>query len=69
MRFKERLLCPYCQGREIVLWGKRKNIIQGYRWKSCRKLFNDLTGTPMVRTKLLEKWFKMAVALQQSMTK
>jgi len=67
VRFKEGLLCPYCQEREIVLWGKRKNI-QRYRCKSCRKLFNDLTGTPMARTKLLEKWPKMAVALQQSMT-
>ena len=67
LRFKHGLACPYCGGHQIVLWGKRKNI-QRYRCKSCAKLFNDLTGTPLACSKLPEKWSRMAVALQQSMT-
>ena len=67
IRFKGGLVCPYCQGRQVVLWGKRKQV-QRYRCKNCRKLFNDLTGTPMAHSKLLNKWPKAAAALQQSLT-
>lgn len=67
IRFKDGLICPYCQGRQVVLWGKR-NQVQRYRCKQCRKLFNDLTGTPMARSKLLHKWPKAAAAMQRSLT-
>ena len=67
IRFRDGLVCPYCQGRQVVLWGKR-NQVQRYRCKNCRKLFNDLTGTPMAYSKLLSKWPRAAAALQQSLT-
>lgn len=67
IRFRGGLVCPYCQGRQVVLWGKR-NQIQRYRCRNCRKLFNDLTGTPMAHSKLLDKWPKASAALQQSLT-
>jgi transposase-like protein/IS1 family transposase len=67
VRFKDGLVCPYCQDTHIVLWGKRKNI-QRYRCKNCHKLFNDLTGTPMAYSKKLDKWPAMARAMQESLS-
>jgi transposase-like protein/IS1 family transposase len=67
IRFKEGLICPHCRGTHIVLWGKRKNI-QRYRCKDCRKLFNDLTGTPLAYSKKLDKWTAMAHAMQDSLS-
>jgi transposase-like protein/IS1 family transposase len=67
VRFKTGLKCPYCQDKHVVLWGKRKDI-QRYRCKNCRKLFNDLTGTPMAYSKKLTKWPAMARAMQESLS-
>lgn len=67
IRFKEGLICPYCDSIQIVLWGKRKNV-QRYRCKSCGKLFNDLTGTPMAYSKKLDKWPEMTRAMQDSLS-
>jgi transposase-like protein/IS1 family transposase len=66
-RFRNGLFCPHCRGKQVVLWGKRDGV-QRYRCKACRKLFNDFTGTPVARSKYPKKWPKMARALQQSMT-
>lgn len=67
IRFKKGLKCPNCGHQKIVLWGKR-NGIQRYHCKTCRKYFNDLTGTPMAYSKKLNKWPSMTKALQLSLT-
>ena len=40
--------CPHCGGDEIRPWGKAGGKPR-YRCTSCRKTFNPLTGTPLVR--------------------
>lgn len=45
--------CPDCQSQQIVKNGKITlqdgACVQKYLCKSCRKQFNDRTGTPMAR--------------------
>ncbi len=50
--------CPRCSGDDVVLHGKDKNGRQRFRCRAveCRRTFNILTGTPMARARMPEKW-------------
>ncbi|WP_048055545.1 IS1/IS1595 family N-terminal zinc-binding domain-containing protein [Methanotorris igneus] len=47
IRWSRGYVCPYCNSRDVILKGKERNkpYIQRYRCNSCRRHFNDLTGT------------------------
>ena len=50
--------CPRCKGTRVRWHGKDRLGQQRYRCTSpsCGKTFNDRTGTPLARTRLLGKW-------------
>jgi len=60
LRWKDRpLQCPHCQNPKIGLWGTYhyRPGCKRYRYKSCRRTFNDLTKTRLAHSKLsLAHW-------------
>ena len=56
-RFNDGLKCTHCQSPRIRKFGKYRDR-QRYQCLTCRRTFNDFTGTPIHRTKLLDKWSK-----------
>lgn len=54
-KFNEGFYCPTCGGKDIVRFGSY-NGHQRYKCKDCGKTFNDLTNTPLSRTKFPKKW-------------
>jgi transposase-like protein len=59
-KHKDGLVCPHCNKHSVVRFGKyviktRTGEVkrQRYRCKSCSQTFNDLTHTPLQRTKNL----------------
>jgi transposase-like protein len=66
-RFHEGLNCPHCG----VLGNSKKNGTyrgrQRYLCKSCKQTFNDLTSTPIHRTKYPEKWASYLRCMEQGL--
>ena len=56
--------CPHCQATGAQKRGKNDNLTR-YWCKACGRTFNALTGTPLGRLKMREKWLDMAVSLSQ----
>lgn len=56
-RFNSGLFCPHCSGKHIVRHGYCGDR-QRYCCKSCKKTFTDLSGTPLHRIQLKEKFFQ-----------
>jgi len=54
--------CPHCQCERWHRHG-HANHLQRYRCFSCRRTFNDLTGTPLARLRLKGKWLDYLAAL------
>lgn len=54
-RLSNQLACPKCTGTHIVRWGSASKL-QRYRCRDCKATFNALTGTPLARLRLKEKW-------------
>jgi len=52
---REERQCPHCGTPGAVKRG-RANGLRRYRCKSCGKSFNALTGTPLARLRLKERW-------------
>jgi len=52
---KEKFTCPHCTGEEIVGHGNY-NGRKRYKCKSCKKTFNDLTGTSVSHIHKKEEW-------------
>lgn len=57
-KHKDGLVCPHCKNHSVLRFGKYavKTCTgevkrQHYRCKSCRQTFNDLTNTPLQRTR------------------
>lgn len=50
--------CIYCDSYELNRWGMTKQGIQRFKCKSCCKTFNALSGTPLYRMKMADKWIK-----------
>ncbi|MFO7938955.1 MAG: IS1595 family transposase [Bacteroidales bacterium] len=63
----EKLTCPHCGSSEIWRWGKRDKL-QRYRCKNCRKTFNSLTGTPLAKLNKKEQWLNFTNCLTAGMT-
>jgi len=64
-KHKDGLVCPHCVSHSVVRFGKyviqtRTGEInrQRYRCKSCSQTFNDLTNTPLQRTRRPHLWVR-----------
>ncbi|WP_025679230.1 IS1595 family transposase [Paenibacillus polymyxa] len=64
-KHKDGLVCPHCKNHSVVRFGKyavktRTGEVkrQRYRCKSCRQTFNDLTNTPLQRTRRPHIWVR-----------
>ncbi|WP_166244459.1 IS1 family transposase [Paenibacillus turpanensis] len=64
-KHKDGLVCPHCNNHSVVRFGKyvvktRTGEVkrQRYRCKSCRQTFNDLTNTPLQRTRRPHLWVR-----------
>jgi len=63
----EAVVCPMCASVEVVRWGKR-NDMQRYRCKSCKRTFNSLTGTPLARLRRKGHWLDYADCLKAGLS-
>jgi len=52
---RERKRCPNCEGQTFYRHGFA-NGLQRYRCRSCGVTFNGLTGTPLARLRLKDRW-------------
>ena len=60
MRFSKGRVCCHCNGTDVVRNGKR-NGVQRYLCRNCKKSFCDLTNSATYRSKkTLDKWLKYA---------
>jgi len=57
--------CPRCDGAQWQRHGHANNL-QRYRCRACGRTFNDLSGTPLARLRLREKWIDYLQALLAS---
>lgn len=62
-------LCPYCASEHAVKWGHSGGL-QRYRCQapSCRKTFNNVTGTSLARLHYRDKWFDHLRCMRDSLT-
>lgn len=58
-------LCPRCACERWYRHGQA-NGLQRYRCRACGRTFNDLSGTPLARLRLREKWLDYLAALLDS---
>ena len=58
--------CPRC-GNERCYRHGFANDLQRYRCWACGRTFNDLTGTPLARLRLKDKWLAYSQALLDSL--
>lgn len=61
-RMLSRPYCPKC-GSERVVRNGQANGLQRYKCRACAVTFNALSGTPLARLRLREKWFGQAKVL------
>lgn len=57
--------CPHCACRQLNRHGQANNR-QRFRCRQCLRTFNDLTGTPLARLRLREKWLDYIVMLREA---
>ena len=54
--------CPHCRGQSLQRWGYASGLPR-YRCGDCRRSFNALTGTPLARLRMKERWASQIQAL------
>lgn len=59
--------CPHCGGEHVVRNGAAHGL-QRYKCRDCRKTFNALTGTPLARLRMKDKWLGQTAALRDGVT-
>ena len=64
--FRSDRRCPACASPAWHRHGQA-NGLQRYRCRACRRTFNDLSGTPLARLRLREKWIDYLGALIDSL--
>ena len=57
--------CPHCACRQLNRHGQANNR-QRFRCRRCLRTFNDLTGTPLARLRLRDKWLDYIVMLREA---
>ncbi len=63
--FSTGITCPRRHSNAIRWHGKDKLRQQRYYCNSCRRTFNDRTGTAMARTRYLDKWQGFARCMRE----
>ncbi len=58
----DRTGCPHCASRKLQRWGHASGLPR-YRCGDCRRGFNALTGTPLARLRMKERWADQTQAL------
>lgn len=48
--------CPHCGSVEFTKYGTTARGQQRYQCKGCTRTFNSLTGTPLARLRMQDKW-------------
>ncbi|MGR5096971.1 IS1595 family transposase [Vibrio maritimus] len=48
--------CPHCHAMNFIKHGVTAKGIQRYRCKDCKKTFCSLTGTPLFKMRMEDKW-------------
>ena len=61
-RFAAAPTCGHCGASDFKPWGSASGL-KRYMCKACERTFNALTGTPLARLRLREKWLDYARAL------
>lgn len=61
-RFAAAPACGHCGAADFKSWGSAAGL-KRYMCKACERTFNALTGTPLARLRLREKWLDYARAL------
>jgi transposase-like protein len=64
---KDKFTCPHCNGEEIVGHGNYKGR-KRYMCKSCKKTFNDLTGTSVSCIHKKEEWKSYLQCIANNLT-
>ena len=59
--------CPHCSSSLLVKNGSA-NGLQRFKCRHCARTFNALTGTPLARLHLRDKWMGQAQALGQGLS-
>ena len=67
MRTRTARTCPHCQSNDIALHGKDQNGRQRFKCHGCLKTYNILTGTPMARARMPEKWGQYLACMTEHM--
>jgi len=62
-RFSDGVRCPRCGAQPCIRWGHGRGR-QRYRCATCRRTFNDLTGTAAAFAKKLTLWPRYGLSLQ-----
>ncbi len=57
--------CPRCDGTRHFRHGQA-NGLQRYRCRDCGRTFNDLSGTPLARLRMREKWLDYLATVRNS---
>jgi transposase-like protein len=61
-RFAAAPACGHCGEADFKPWGRAAGL-KRYMCRACSRTFNALTGTPLARLRLREKWLDYARAL------
>ena len=64
---KEKFICPHCSSEEIVGHGNYMGR-KRYKCKSCKKTFNDLTGTSVSCIHKKEEWKSYLQCIANNLT-
>lgn len=59
--------CVYCASTQLQRWGTFAGR-QRFRCRACRRTFSDLTGTPLTRTKRIDRWATFLSCWQEGET-
>ncbi|MBS0290960.1 MAG: IS1595 family transposase [Proteobacteria bacterium] len=59
--------CPHCNSTAVVKNGSA-NALQRFKCRQCARTFNALTGTPLARLHLRDKWMAHAAALGEGLS-
>lgn len=59
--------CPHCNSKAVVKNGSA-NALQRFKCRQCARTFNALTGTPLAKLHLRNKWVAHAVALDEGLS-
>jgi len=65
-RLDGRRHCPRCEGVNVVRNGHADGL-QRYKCRGCSRTFNALSGTPLARLRLRDKWLQQADVLCQGL--